>query len=169
MSVWNPYSRPLEHPVKTLALLFVLWKALLLGVAVASPGPGYDTSTQILLRASTARAGGQTSFIYSLGERLALKLMRWDAIYFVKSAERGYLNEQDWAFSWACTRFIRLLARGITLSITYAKTCANAYSCVSTSWQAACPRLYLGRSCHLSRLASFVCSSAPSSVHQSAK
>ncbi|KAF2812688.1 mannosyltransferase [Mytilinidion resinicola] len=113
MSTWNPYARPLEHPLKSLALLFLLWKALLLVVAVASPGPGYDTSTVILQRAGAVGAGEKhaSSIFHVLGERLALKLTRWDAIYFVKSAERGYLNEQDWAFSWAFSRLIRYLAK----------------------------------------------------------
>ncbi|KAF2493155.1 mannosyltransferase [Lophium mytilinum] len=110
---WNPYVRPLEHPLKTLTLLFLLWKALLLLVAVASPGPGYDTSTAILKRAGVLSTGekGTSSILHVLGERLALKLMRWDAIYFVKSAERGNLNEQDWAFSWAFSRLIHYLAK----------------------------------------------------------
>ena len=80
-----------------LIAFFLAWKAFLLVVAYASPAPGYDTSTQILFDQSGPRA-------HSWIEEVVLRLSRWDAIYFATLAERGHVNEQDWAFSWALAR-----------------------------------------------------------------
>jgi phosphatidylinositol glycan class V len=94
-------ARPLDHPIRNLSILFVSWKVLLLLIAAFSPGPGYDTST--------------TLYHQSHGDGLPLvlrymlnKLTRWDAIYFIKVATRGYQFEQEWAFGWGFTRFIKL-------------------------------------------------------------
>lgn len=79
--------------------IFVAWKFVLLVLAAFSPGPGYDTSGLILLGDSEHRLGQIQS--PSLVDRLALSHLRWDALYFVKAAQRGYLYEQEWAFSKA--------------------------------------------------------------------
>lgn len=87
-----------KRPVRSLATLFVVWKTLLFFVVANCPGPGYDTSTTLLTEtAESARI---------------LKFVRWDAIYFVRTAERGYLFEQEWAFSWGYTRVLKALTSG---------------------------------------------------------
>ena len=93
------WSRPLDHPIWALICCFALWKTLLLCIAYASPGPGYDSSTHILLQRRDEL-------------RLAQKLARWDAIYFAALTKRDYLFEQEWAFGWGFTRTLKLLSHG---------------------------------------------------------
>jgi GPI mannosyltransferase 2 len=104
MQLW---TRPLDRPVQNLVVLCVAWKLLLLFIAVFSPGPGYDTSASLF--SLNAAEGRQLPLAtqYILG-----KLTRWDAIYFVKIADRGYVFEQEWAFGWGFTRLISLCAAG---------------------------------------------------------
>ena len=92
------------RPIRSLILAFATWKALLLLIALCSPGPGYDTSTTLALRGDTQLPGPLT---YVIG-----KLTRWDAIWFVKVATRGYRYEQEWAFGWGFTRLIALCTAG---------------------------------------------------------
>lgn len=106
MRVW---TQPLEHPVRSLTTLFLGWKAILLLVAACSPGPGYDTSTNLVL-SSHPEAAELPSVIRYIVE----KLTRWDGIYFVTVAKRGYLFEQEWAFGWGFTKFIALCTSGNT-------------------------------------------------------
>jgi phosphatidylinositol glycan class V len=89
--------------IRSLILTFAAWKALLL-IALCSRGPGYDTSTTLALRGDTQLSG---PLIYVIG-----KLTRWDAIYFVKAATRGYRYAQEWAFGWGFTRLIALCTAG---------------------------------------------------------
>lgn len=92
-----------RHPIPSLILAFAAWKSLLLLVAACSPGPGYDTSTTLAL--GDQIGGGQLPApLYYL----ITKLTRWDAIYYVKVANRGYRFEQEWAFGWGFTRLIAL-------------------------------------------------------------
>lgn len=77
------------HPVRTLTLWFWSWKLLLLLIVLVSPGPGYDTSTSILAPISRLQLPSSL-----------LKFVRWDSIYFVNIAQRGYLYEQEWAFGY---------------------------------------------------------------------
>ncbi|OJD14462.1 hypothetical protein AJ78_05197 [Emergomyces pasteurianus Ep9510] len=100
----------LSHPLGSLTGIFVLWKLLLLLAIIASPGPGYDTSTTLLpsqnvtvplLRVGVAGGWWRSSL---------LKFVRWDAIYFVSIAQRGYLFEQEWAFGYGYTKFLSILA-----------------------------------------------------------
>ncbi|EKD19904.1 GPI mannosyltransferase 2 [Drepanopeziza brunnea f. sp. 'multigermtubi' MB_m1] len=100
-------DRPQEHPIRSLATLYLLWKSLLLLVAACSPGPGYDTSASLT----------QQPLSYDRELPLALryiltKLTRWDALYFVKISTRGYLFEQEWAFGWGFTRIISAFTAG---------------------------------------------------------
>src|SRR5205814_2439576 len=100
-------SRPLRYPYQSLVLVFALWKGLLLLVALLSPGIGYDTSTILLLHDLPNKARWPW-----LSHVLCEKLTRWDAIYFAKIGERGYLFEQEWAFSVTFTRLVGVLAQG---------------------------------------------------------
>jgi phosphatidylinositol glycan class V len=81
-----------RHPILGLSAVFLLWKALLLLVALASPGPGYDSSTT-LLHFSQSPSPVETHEWPVLS-----KLVRWDAIYFIQIAQRGHVFEQEWAF-----------------------------------------------------------------------
>jgi hypothetical protein len=84
-----------RHPIYGLTIIFLLWKALLFLAALASPGPGYDTSTTLQLSSSSPLQSevGNLSNI-----PLVSKLTRWDAIYYIQVAQRGHLYEQEWAF-----------------------------------------------------------------------
>lgn len=104
-------SSPLLADVRTLACLFVAWKLLLLCVAYASPGPGYDTSTTLLF-ARAQPALSENTLLEDFAKRLASKLVRWDALYFVSVAHRGRLFEQEWAWGWGYTNFLGLISRG---------------------------------------------------------
>jgi len=41
------------------------------------------------------------------------KLTRWDAIYFTKVAERGYVFEQEWAWGWGWIKLISLVTHAL--------------------------------------------------------
>ena len=107
------HSRTLlaNHPIRFLILCFLAWKTLLLLVASASPGPGYDTSASLLGPAPGSVEKPARELPAPLGY-LAEKLTRWDAIYYVKVANRGYLFEQEWAFGWGFTRTIAFCTAG---------------------------------------------------------
>lgn len=102
-------SRLQHSPIASLLTLFTAWKVLLLTLAILSPGPGYDTSTQLLFRGFGVNSTLPSTT--TINGRLAQKLTRWDGIYFASSAERGYQFEQEWAFGWGFTRAISYLAK----------------------------------------------------------
>ncbi|KAF2400936.1 hypothetical protein EJ06DRAFT_476197, partial [Trichodelitschia bisporula] len=113
--------RPSSHaPLASLALLFIAWKLVLLGVALASPGEGYDSSTGLWMRwwgADTSPCTASDSgLVARLARRLAQRLVRWDAIYYTTSAQRGYVYEQEWAFGWGLTTLLGKLAEWLPLS-----------------------------------------------------
>ena len=126
-------STPPKPYLTWLLAFFVAWKLLLLGVACASPGPGYDTSTRILFAQNGVRAH---SLLSRLVEHLALRLTRWDALYFSTSSARGHLYEQEWAFSWFMSRLTAMLAIGalshlvlvVTLKAKYRIQCFHHFS-----------------------------------------
>ncbi|KAK5130028.1 hypothetical protein LTR08_002544 [Meristemomyces frigidus] len=96
--------------IKRLVRVFVAWKLLLLLAACASPGSGYDTSTQILFDQSRSGSGSH-SWLARAFEYVVLRLTRWDGIYFATAADRGHIYEQQWAFSWLMSKFSALVAR----------------------------------------------------------
>lgn len=99
-----------RHPLRSLTVLFWLWKALLFLVVVACPGPGYDTSTT-LLPALTPHLSDVTSPVNHTGSlSIPLRFVRWDSIYFVHTARNGYVFEQEWAFGYGYTKVLRFLA-----------------------------------------------------------
>ncbi|RAK98570.1 DUF409 domain protein [Aspergillus ibericus CBS 121593] len=101
---------PIQHPYRSLISVFVLWKAFLLLLALLTPGPGYDTSTTLAQwHRNTSDIQG---LIPTILRQISTKLTRWDAIYFTEAARRGHLFEQEWAFSYAFSKFISLLAAG---------------------------------------------------------
>jgi phosphatidylinositol glycan class V len=104
MQLW---SRPVDHPIRNLLILFAGWKAFLLLIAALSPGPGYDTSSSL-----NATSHSEFKELPSLLRHVVHKLTRWDALYFVKVANRGYLFEQEWAFGWGFTRVIAFCTSG---------------------------------------------------------
>lgn len=94
------------RPRRSLIAVFVAWKALLLLVAVGSAiGPAYDTSTTLLL---SQQAPASDESALDLGTRLT----RWDAIYFIENARRGYLFEQEWAFGAGLPTLIAAVVQG---------------------------------------------------------
>ncbi|PQE33905.1 GPI mannosyltransferase 2 protein [Rutstroemia sp. NJR-2017a WRK4] len=103
--------QPLDAPLRTLSIAFICWKAVLLLIAACSPGPGYDTSTNLLL--SSLEYQGIN--LPSTARYLISKLVRWDGIYYVQLSERGYLYEQEWAFGWGFTRIIHFITIALSL------------------------------------------------------
>lgn len=89
-----------SSPYTTLTATFLTWKAVLFAIAAGSSrlGPTYDTSSSLLVPGSPPT--------------LLTRLSSWDAIFFLKAAERGYLFEQEWAFSSALPNCISLITRG---------------------------------------------------------
>lgn len=104
MQLW---IRPLDRPIRNLVLFCVGWKLLLLLIAVLSPGPGYDTSASLYSPSAAEDRQLPPAIQYILG-----KLVRWDAIYFVQTAHRGYVFEQEWAFGWGFSRLVSLCTAG---------------------------------------------------------
>ncbi|KAI9678793.1 MAG: ER membrane glycoprotein subunit of the GPI transamidase complex-like protein [Caeruleum heppii] len=97
------------YPVLSLVFIFAIWKLFLLGVTVGSPGVGYDTSTAIALRHLSPASSDHQSLSSVLS--ISQKLLRWDALYFIAIASRGYVFEQEWAFGWGFTRVLSYLDR----------------------------------------------------------
>ena len=121
------YGNALEKTPRTLlVILFLVWKVLLLIITLLVPGPGYDTSTQLLFEgfgtksvplSSSQHVGQNRIHNWSIGrDRFIESLTRWDAIYFVSVAERGYVFEQEWAFGWGFTKLLSFLSKSTSIS-----------------------------------------------------
>lgn len=99
-----------RSPKRYLVWYWGIWKFILFVLALASPGIGYDTSTDVLSAAQSIRESPNREFdIFRYGLQ---KFVRWDAIYFTSIAQRGYLFEQEWAFGWTFTRLLHWGAKG---------------------------------------------------------
>lgn len=94
---------------RQLVLVFCAWKTLLFTLAALCPGPGYDTSGLLLLDPSLNRYANIK--LYSRFQHIILNLFRWDALYFVKAAQRGLVFEQEWAFSPAFSKLLGVTGR----------------------------------------------------------
>ncbi|QPH11053.1 hypothetical protein C2857_002620 [Epichloe festucae Fl1] len=93
-----------SRPVHSLTALFVTWKGFLLAVALgAAIAPGYDTSTSLFFE----RMYGPNATIPTT----AAKLTRWDALYFMHSAIKGHVYEQEWAFGLGLPTLVGAMAR----------------------------------------------------------
>lgn len=99
----------LDNPIRSLTLAFWLWKVLLYLVVTVCPGLGYDTSTSLVSYVDST-AIGQSGALAG-----PLKFARWDSIYFLDIAEKGYTFEQQWAFGYP--RVLGLFASGIYFSL----------------------------------------------------
>ncbi|MCJ1470013.1 ER membrane glycoprotein subunit of the GPI transamidase complex-like protein [Pseudocyphellaria aurata] len=105
MPEYNRSALIQTHPILFLVLCFTLWKLLLISVAIASPGPGYDTSTTLPKCDLEEGAIKASSWLD--------KFVRWDAIYFTRIAHRGVVFEQEWAFGWGFARLLTLVGRAL--------------------------------------------------------
>jgi phosphatidylinositol glycan class V len=100
------------HPLRSLSYIFLAWKTFLFAIALGSGvSPAYDTSSTLL---SNDRATYHESPF-----DLATRLTRWDAIYFIQAARRGYLFEQEWAFASGLPVVISFLRKGMPLTHVY--------------------------------------------------
>ncbi|GAM82170.1 hypothetical protein ANO11243_001490 [Dothideomycetidae sp. 11243] len=113
----DPILPPHTDNLKSISLLFLGWKILLLGVVAASPGPGYDTSTELLLSDLRSAITRPDSAIHHVIHHVLSRLLRWDAFYFVNIGSRGYLFEQEWAFSRFSTFPVSALAKVLPNSL----------------------------------------------------
>lgn len=75
----------------TLLVVFFGIKAYLLALALVVPKQ-YDTSSTLLFP----------------GNHFLSRLVIWDSVFFVSSAERSHLYEHEWAFSWTWSRVLGL-------------------------------------------------------------
>ncbi|KAJ4413580.1 ER membrane glycoprotein subunit of the GPI transamidase complex-like protein [Neurospora sp. IMI 360204] len=119
-------SNALTHPTRTIIKSFILWKLFLLAIAVGSTlvnDRAYDTSADLLLIGngeplSVNDGNGVAELLRNFGKRLVTRFTSWDAIYFVSSAKRGYVYEQEWAFGTGLVVCVRGVLRALqTLSL----------------------------------------------------
>ncbi|EJT80331.1 GPI mannosyltransferase 2 [Gaeumannomyces tritici R3-111a-1] len=105
-----------SSPTSTVIRLFAAWKGTLLLIALGSAivGPAYDTSGGLLL----ADRGGDILDNHSTTAVSAVltRLVSWDAIYFVESADRGYVFEQEWAFGYGPPTIISWIVKALRAS-----------------------------------------------------
>ena len=104
----------LENPLRSLLSLFYVYKTLILLVAIGTPGPGYDTSTHLYEDqiSGDAKTCGLIAWFLKI---VAKNLTRWDALFFTRVADKGYVVEQYWAFGWGWTSLISWFSTGLFL------------------------------------------------------
>jgi phosphatidylinositol glycan class V len=109
-------SHDVHHPRRNLFGAFIAWKSFLLLIAVGSSvGPAYDTSSTLIPPHVSSFQGPTKDIVATFQPSaldLATTLTRWDAIYFVQAARRGYVFEQEWAFGSGLSFSISLLVKG---------------------------------------------------------
>lgn len=114
------FSHPLlsDPSRKLLLALFVFWKVLLLTIVYLNPdgATGYDSSTQLLFQLLQSTGKDPISPTGVSSSRIVSALTRWDAVYFTSAAYRGYVHEQEWAFSWGLTSVLRYITATICTS-----------------------------------------------------
>ncbi|KAH7028111.1 mannosyltransferase [Microdochium trichocladiopsis] len=96
------------QPQASLVRVFTAWKSVLLAITIGSGiAQPYDTSTTLV---TIDRPAPSNEAAWDI----ASKLTRWDAIYFVQTARRGYVYEQERAFaagpSWLMARIVQGLS-----------------------------------------------------------
>lgn len=113
------------RPLQTLTVLFIAWKTILFLIVANCPGFGYDTSTALLAASASVLPSSHPAsssllpsipfLSFSSFSSAPWKFVRWDAIYFVRVAERGYLYEQEWAWGYGYTQTLGYLASSIVI------------------------------------------------------
>ncbi|KAI8592902.1 GPI mannosyltransferase 2 [Geranomyces variabilis] len=95
---------PSSTPHSPLAQKAVVYRAattrllfLLLAVCSHAFASDYDASTAAMLAAPTPTAKAENTHTVTLNSLLA-PFVRWDAVYFLAIADRGYVHEQEFAF-----------------------------------------------------------------------
>ncbi|PYH93000.1 DUF409 domain protein [Aspergillus ellipticus CBS 707.79] len=101
-----------HQPIRALTVAFCLWKALVYLVIISCPGLGYDTSTAHLYQ-PTGRSDVISGDIKYAHLPIPLKFVRWDSIYFVHVAEKGYVFEQEWAFGYGYTKVLAFITSAL--------------------------------------------------------
>lgn len=104
---WTPWQ-----DACLLLIAFCLWKFILFSIVVLAPGPGYDTSSSLLvdLKGQDLVSGGVCDI--SAGLAPAMKFVRWDAVYFSQIIRRGYIFEQEWAFGSGFPALVAFIKKG---------------------------------------------------------
>jgi hypothetical protein len=125
----------LDNPIRSLTLAFWSWKVLLYIVVAACPGSGYDTSTSLISYAADQSIVAQSNSLSG-----PLKFARWDSIYFLDIAEKGYLFEQEWAFGWGYTKLLSIFVSGTQFPLLLYPYCAfltrtNTVNRYSSFWR----------------------------------
>ena len=103
--------------IRLLVVLFCIWKVLLFSIIVLAPGPGYDTSSTLLVDAGSSVVPAKETQQVATSVPPVLKFVRWDAIYFTQITRRGYVFEQEWAFGPGFPTVVGLFQRGISKPI----------------------------------------------------